>query len=542
MTKRFYVLFAILLALNVCVSPIMYAQEGEFVSVCDRTEVVRGAILRALPDIDDCADVTAADLASIKLISLGSRDITTLNANDFKDLTSLEYLHLSSNALSSLPAGLFDDLTKLELFRLSYNALSSLPAGLFDNLTKLRWLYLEDNELRSLPDGLFDNLTKLIYLNLSDNELRSLPEGIFDNLTKLEYLLLSDNALSSVPAGLFDNLTKVKYFHLRNNESLSSLPEGIFDNLTKVKHLHLENNALSSLPDGLFKNLTKLERLRFNNNALSSLPADILGAGLTELTWLYLEDNALSSLPDGLLEGLTALRGLYLSGNTVDPLPVTVSLKQVGEGTFKATVPAGSPFDIVFPLRVSRYGRINGTRIITISTGTVESETVRVTRTPGREDAVWVNIGPLPNLPGPNTLPDGRRVNHSGYALVKSSDLPLTVIEGPGNGAPGIAAGVVLPDETTLSTNYPNPFNPETWIPYQLANPSDVVISIYDARGRVVRRLVLGHQPAGYYTNRSRAAYWDGRNNFGERVSSGFYFYQLKTDTMSLLRKMVILK
>ena len=152
---------------------------------------------------------------------------------------------------------------------------------------------------------------------------------------------------------------------------------------------------------------------------------------------------------------------------------------------------------------------------LTISTGTVESESVTVTRTPGTVDAVTVDIGTLPGLPEPIVLSAGRVLEHLGYELVKSSDLPLTVIEGLGTAAPGIAAEVVLPDETTLLANYPNPFNPETWIPYQLANPSDVVISIYDARGQVVRRLALGHQPAGYYTHRSRAAYWDGRN---ERV------------------------
>ena len=67
-------------------------------------------------------------------------------------------------------------------------------------------------------------------------------------------------------------------------------------------------------------------------------------------------------------------------------------------------------------------------------------------------------------------------------------------------------------------------------------------ITIYDVGGTVVRRLELGHQRAGYYTSRSRAAYWDGRNEFGERVATGIYFYQLQADNMSLLRKMVILK
>ena len=98
------------------------------------------------------------------------------------------------------------------------------------------------------------------------------------------------------------------------------------------------------------------------------------------------------------------------------------------------------------------------------------------------------------------------------------------------------------PDETQLLANYPNPFNPETWIPYHLATPSNVRITIYDVRGVVVRQLDLGHQREGYYTNRSRAAYWDGRNAVGERVASGIYFYQLQADNRSLLRKMLIVK
>ena len=104
-------------------------------------------------------------------------------------------------------------------------------------------------------------------------------------------------------------------------------------------------------------------------------------------------------------------------------------------------------------------------------------------------------------------------------------------------------AGVVAaPDENLLLPNYPNPFNPETWIPYQLATDTHVRITIYDTQGVVVRRLELGHQPAGYYTSRDRAAYWDGRNTLGESVASGLYFYQLETEQMSQMRKMVILK
>ena len=110
------------------------------------------------------------------------------------------------------------------------------------------------------------------------------------------------------------------------------------------------------------------------------------------------------------------------------------------------------------------------------------------------------------------------------------------------DGAAAAPVIAVLPDDTQLLPNYPNPFNPETWIPYQLATGSDVQITIHDTRGVLVRKLALGHQSAGYYTGRSRAAYWDGQNSLGENVASGVYFYRLQTDESSLMRKMVILK
>ena len=100
----------------------------------------------------------------------------------------------------------------------------------------------------------------------------------------------------------------------------------------------------------------------------------------------------------------------------------------------------------------------------------------------------------------------------------------------------------LIPEETALLHNYPNPFNPETWIPYQLAHAADVTLTIYDTKGVLVRQLDLGYQQAGYYTNRTRAAYWDGRNHLGESVGSGIYFYHLRAGDYSTIRKMVILK
>ena len=105
----------------------------------------------------------------------------------------------------------------------------------------------------------------------------------------------------------------------------------------------------------------------------------------------------------------------------------------------------------------------------------------------------------------------------------------------------GLVAALT-PERTTLLPNFPNPFNPETWIPYRLAHGTEVEITIYDVHGALVRRLGLGHQAAGNYADRGRAAYWDGRNDSGESVASGIYIYQFRAGDYAASRRMVIVK
>ena len=127
----------------------------------------------------------------------------------------------------------------------------------------------------------------------------------------------------------------------------------------------------------------------------------------------------------------------------------------------------------------------------------------------------------------------------------------LNLLHAENTGSPAFRRGIaklegflelLMPDKTLLLANYPNPFNPETWIPYQLANPAEVTVTIYAANGAVVRKLDLGHQRAGSYASQSRAAYWDGRNEVGESVASGVYFYTLSAGDFAATRKMVIQK
>jgi len=146
-------------------------------------------------------------------------------------------------------------------------------------------------------------------------------------------------------------------------------------------------------------------------------------------------------------------------------------------------------------------------------------------------------VGSVPGIWGLKemTLWD-RASNHKKYDFTEI--VRFEIVDSPA--APQLISG--LPEITMLLPNYPNPFNPETWIPYQLSNSSNVRISIYSVDGNLVRNLNLGYQQAGNYQAASKAAYWNGKNDIGEQVVSGVYFYTLFTNEFSDTRKMVILK
>ena len=130
-------------------------------------------------------------------------------------------------------------------------------------------------------------------------------------------------------------------------------------------------------------------------------------------------------------------------------------------------------------------------------------------------------------------------INRDG--VVTQADVDLIIKQLNAAAAPSLSREA--PKKTQLLSNYPNPFNPETWIPYKLSEPATVRIAIYSADGTLVRTLKLGHQPAGVYQEKNRAAYWGGKNELGEPVASGVYFYTLKVSGASIAtRKMLIRK
>ncbi len=152
-----------------------------------------------------------------------------------------------------------------------------------------------------------------------------------------------------------------------------------------------------------------------------------------------------------------------------------------------------------------------------------------------------------------SSAPAAPPIHSGGMAMLSPSEVKQWLEEARGLGLDDVTSlrgirflegllAVLTPRETALLPNYPNPFNPETWIPYRLAADADVQISIYDGRGVLVRRLDLGRQPAGHYIDRGRAAYWDGRNEHAETVASGVYFYQFSAADYSHMRRMVVVK
>ena len=514
-------------------------------------------------------------LTKLTTLRLSGNQLTSLPAGIFDQLTALTSLYLYTNQLTSLPAGVFDPLTKLTTLSLLSNQLTSLPANVFDPLTKLTTLSLSSNQLTSLPSGIFDPLTKLTRLTLSENQLTSLPANVFDPLTKLTTLYLHKSQLTSLPANVFDPLTKLTTLYLHRNQ-LTSLPSGVFDQLTKLTTLSLSENQLTSLPPSVFDQLTKLTTLYLHKSQLTSLPADAFDQ-LTALTKLYLHGNQLMSLSSGVFDQLTVLRTLWLSHNDLVDVSELEDLTSLTELEI-----TDNPISDYGPLR--RLKTVNPSVSIDIDINNnppVFTDSATTTRSIAENTASGTNIGTavaatdadtdtLTYSLGGTDADSFDIVSTSGqlqtkaaldYETQTSYTVTVTVYDGNSGGdritvtinvtdvvdenapaAPSVETSPMIPANTELLTNFPNPFNPETWIPYQLAKPAEVTLTIYDIRGVVVRRLQLGYQAAGFYQSRSRAIHWDGRNNIGEKVASGVYFYTLTAGEFTATQKLLIRK
>ena len=289
-----------------------------------------------------------------------------------------------------------------------------------------------------------------------------------------------------------DTLTQQKMHSLTR---LSAPTHGI-TNLTGLEHairlteLDMPENQIADITP--LRNLTTLFRIVLNDNSITNITSL---TWLTRLTHLNLSENRIRTIDS--LANLIGLTELQLQKNQIGNIQPLVGLTRLTK------------------LSLSENQISNVTPLETLTTLTVLELT-------GNTIA---DLAPL------------RRLKEKNTAIAIDIDITEDT-----NNVQAAPAAPWVPVETALFPNYPNPFNPETWIPYQLAEATDVTLTIYDVTGREVRRLALGHRPAGFYRSRGRAAHWDGRNQIGEKVATGLYFYTLTTGDFNATRKMIIQK
>ena len=476
-------------------------------------------------------------LTQLTTLAINGGAITDLTP--LQTLTQLTILELRDNTITDITA--LSELTALTTLDLSGNNINSIEA--LKVLTDLTTLNLSGNSISSSSINRLQELTKLTTLNLSGNSISSIEA--LKVLTRLTTLEFADNSLSSIDG--LQALTRLTTLNLSGN-SISSIEA--LQVLTRLTTLELADNSLSSI-DGL-QVLTRLTTLNLSTNDLSDIrPLQ----GLTALRQLFLASNNISDVSS--LAGLVNLEFLRLAGNPImDTSPLFLLVTTYKLMDVDIEISQWAPWDVNqdgivnvmdATLVTAAIGQTGGTIANSLTDvnddGVVDRNDLLLVQEHLNSDAAGApSTDTIVALLGLDTLKSLSRTSLEAEmnSLIAETDGSLKYQR-----AIQFLENFLLalrPNKTRLLANYPNPFNPETWIPYTLATVSAVQITIYDVRGAVVRRLDLGHQREGYYTSRSRAAYWDGRNHVGERVASGIYFYELEADDISRLRKMVILK
>ena len=343
-----------------------------------------------------------SDLSSLKTLKLSGHGFN-IHVQTFSGLSSLTTLDMSNYPLR-IYGGTFRPLSSLETLKLNY--LGNTMYGFTSSWPSLTTLELDANSVTTLPApgmvGVFSGLSSLKTLRLSINSVTSLPAplrtnvgpvGVFHGLSSLETLKLSIGSVTTIPGAYAANFPGL----------LGPRPgwADIFVGMSSLARLEIVGSSLTSLPPYFLLGRSSLTALKLASGSLTSLPEN------------FFSYNPLPNTPISTRPRLPEL-SLMLSSA---PLPITVSLSMVEVGQFKARVPTGAPFDINVPIHSSNGTIADGISSVMIPAGSVESDFFTVSRTPGTSAAATVDIGTLP------TLPNG----HTGYFLVKSTNLPLEV-------------------------------------------------------------------------------------------------------------------
>ena len=456
-------------------------------------------------------------------------------------------------------------LTRLTASRKEITSLSGLETAVL-----LERLDVGQNEEISELTPL-SGLTRLTHLDVADNKITDVSalSGL-ENLTTLD---LRNNQITDVEP--LKDLTSLRQIYIRGNEITNLAWLGAIENLrSDVRLPSVVDIPDTNLDREVRAALTVTGTLPMSEELLESLETltasrksieDLTGCEhMTSLTSLDLQDNQITDVTP--LSKLSSLVTLRLARNTILDTSPLYQLTRRNLTDVDIPIYRYPSWDVNQDGRVDKVDLYLVTLIIT---GTQQDINGDGTFDDKDEMAADVNRDKRRDINDLRFVFDylDRPVNLGAPLLnAETGLLEVSILEqmdadglrvqlqilrmtddGSLNHQQTVAflqaiLAAIQPKQTALLPNYPNPFNPETWIPYQLARDSHVRITIYDMQGAVIRRLELGYRVEGFYTSRDRAAHWDGRNAVGERVASGLYFYQLEAAGISLLRKMVILK
>ena len=488
------------------------------------------------------APITPSDMATLTHLEAseaGVRDLTGL-----EHATNLKVLGLWRNSVSDLSP--LAGLTNLTGLYLGINSASDLSPLV--ELTNLESLFLDANGISDL--SALAGLTQLTRLALNNNSISDLSP--LAGLTNLRWMRLASNNISDLsPLIANTGLGEGDEVYVQGNPlSYQSIHTHIPTLQSRGVEVQFDNQAHPALlkisgdnqKGAIFASLSQpfvIEAQDENGSALVDFSVRFAvteGGGTLSTTITRTDENGRAQS--------TLILGLNLGTNTVE----------VSAAGIESTVTFYAIADTELPpmtADVNSDGNVNVLDLILIASklGNAGANLVADVN----EDGV-VSILDLILAAG---MFEGTAAAPSAQPQVPET-LTAVEVEGWLTDAralqvrdPIMKRGFLMleqllvsltPKETELLSNYPNPFNPETWIPYRLAEDANVTLTIYDSSGQVVRTLDVGHQIASAYESRSKAVYWDGRNEFGEPVASGIYFYTLTTGDYSATRRMVILK
>ena len=541
----------------------------------------------AVSDVSPLANLT--QLTYLNLDETAISDISPLAA-----LPQLRELILNSTGVSDIsPLTALPQLTRLNLSNTAVSDVSPLV-----NLTQLTWLSLWDTAVSDVSP--LAGLTQLEVLNLSNTAVSDVSPLV--NLTQLTYLWLNDTAVSDVSPLLRLNLPGTSWDRIGLRLSGSPLSyaslhthipalqaKGIeveFDNVAHQAILKISGDGQEGIGRSALPKPFVVEAMDEHGKPIVGKPVQFsVLEGDGTLSAKTVETDARGKAQITLTLGRAS--GINKVKASSEGIQSYVLFTAVGTGAAPQLVADVNGDDIVniqdLVLVAGQFGKtgkhsadVNGDGVVNIQdlvlvagafgegAAAPSARAVSLSRLTASDVEAWLNEARVSIRSGSGE-PELQRGRVSQDRLILTSFSRQThILSDSGSGDPELQSGSasrpgglsylrglavleqllasLTPKETALLANYPNPFNPETWIPYQLANPAEVTVTIYAANGAVVRTLDLGHQRAGSYASRHRAAYWDGRNEIGEQVASGVYFYTLSAGDFAATRKMLILK